>query len=112
LFHRAFQHAEHEISTLYAYRLRVFVVLLYVVAVIIAATGLTLIIDGYRGRPQKDLTERLLPFQPSVADEAQDWLKHRTGCTSSEFRRTRMGHREGGGGPDRHVAGLGALPGR
>jgi hypothetical protein len=51
-------------------------VALMVVAVIIAGTGGTLIIDGVRNRPRRpDLTEHLRPFQPSVADEAQAWLQ-------------------------------------
>ena len=36
----------------------------------------TMVIDAQVGRRRRpDLAERLRPFQPSIADEAQDWLK-------------------------------------
>jgi hypothetical protein len=50
-----------------------------VVAGILAATGFTLIVTGvrneHRSRRGLDLAERLLPNQPSVADEAEVWLR-------------------------------------
>jgi hypothetical protein len=52
-------------------------VVLYVVAVILAFTGLCMIVsaahDEYRPR-RRDLAERRRPFQPSIADEAAMWL--------------------------------------
>ena len=38
--------------------------------------GFWLLVDGLsrRGR-QKDLAERLAPFQPTVGDEAEEWLR-------------------------------------
>jgi hypothetical protein len=51
-------------------------VALMIVAVSIAGTGFTLIIEGVRHRARRpDLTERLRPFQASVADEAEVWLR-------------------------------------
>ncbi len=51
-------------------------VLILVIAVVLAGTGFTLILDGIRNRPRRpNLTERLLPFMPSVADEAEGWLR-------------------------------------
>jgi hypothetical protein len=51
---------------------------LYVAAGLIGGTGVCLIIDGYRnGRRRQrrpDLAERLLPYQPGIADEAETWL--------------------------------------
>ena len=51
---------------------------LYVVAGLIGGTGVCLVIDGYRtGRRRQrrpDLAERLLPYQPGIADEAETWL--------------------------------------
>jgi hypothetical protein len=39
-------------------------------------TGVTLIIDGLVRRTRRpDLAERLRPFQPSVGDEAELWLR-------------------------------------
>jgi hypothetical protein len=38
--------------------------------------GAILIIDGWLRRPRRpDLVQRLLPFQPSIADEARGWLQ-------------------------------------
>jgi hypothetical protein len=51
-------------------------VALMIVALFIAGTGFSLIIDGVRPRPRRpDRTERLRPFQPSVAEEAEVWLR-------------------------------------
>jgi hypothetical protein len=36
----------------------------------------TMLIDARRRRPRRpDLTERLRPFQPSIGDEAERWLR-------------------------------------
>jgi hypothetical protein len=52
-------------------------VVFHVIAVILAGTGFTLIIDGYRRRPRRpDLTERLLPFKPKVVLDILDTLGH------------------------------------
>jgi hypothetical protein len=52
--------------------------LLYVVAGLIGGTGVYLIVDDYRSdrqhRRRPDLAERLLPYQPGIADEAEAWL--------------------------------------
>jgi hypothetical protein len=50
-----------------------------VVAVLIAWTGIVLILTGLRNQRADDLTERLRPFQsgPSVGDEAEEWLNSR-----------------------------------
>jgi hypothetical protein len=46
--------------------------------------GATLIIDGYLRRDRRpDLAERLRPLQPSIADEARDWLDRRDQASSS-----------------------------
>jgi hypothetical protein len=51
-------------------------VVILVIVAILAGTGFTLIIDGIRNRPRRPyLTERLLPYVPSVADEAESWLQ-------------------------------------
>jgi len=52
--------------------------LLSVVAGLIGGTGVYLIVDDYRSdrqhRRRPDLAERLLPYQPGIADEAEAWL--------------------------------------
>ena len=51
--------------------------LLYVVAGVIGGTGAWLIVDSYRAerrRRRPDLAERLLPYEPRLADEAEAWL--------------------------------------
>ena len=51
-------------------------VVILVIVAILAGTSFTLIIDGIRNRPRRPyLTERLLPYMPSVADEAESWLQ-------------------------------------
>jgi hypothetical protein len=51
---------------------------LYVASGLLGGTGVCLVIDGYRtGRRRQrrpDLAERLLPYQPGIADEAETWL--------------------------------------
>jgi hypothetical protein len=43
----------------------------------LAVAGLLLIFSALSRRGRRpDLTERLRPYQPSVADEAQRWLEH------------------------------------
>jgi hypothetical protein len=47
-------------------------VVLVIVAGLLVWVGATLIIDGWLRRPRRpDLVERLRPFQPYVADEAE-----------------------------------------
>jgi hypothetical protein len=51
-------------------------VALLTVAGVLFWVGATLIIDGYLRRQRRpDLAERLRPFHPSIADEAQEWLQ-------------------------------------
>jgi hypothetical protein len=53
-------------------------VVFYAIAGVLASTGIGMIVSGVRNerkQPRPDLTERLLPFAPSVADEAQVWLR-------------------------------------
>ena len=51
------------------------IILLVVVGMLVWA-GVTLIIDGWiHRRHRPDLAERLRPFQPSVGDEAEVWLR-------------------------------------
>jgi hypothetical protein len=52
-----------------------YVALLIVVGLLVWA-GVTLMIDGWLRRPRRpDLADRLRPFQPSVGDEAEVWLR-------------------------------------
>jgi hypothetical protein len=51
-------------------------ILLIVVVGVLVWTGVTLIVDGWMRRQRRpDLAERLRPFQPSVGDEAEVWLR-------------------------------------
>jgi hypothetical protein len=53
-------------------------VALLIVAGLLLWAGATLLIDAWlRRRHRPDLVERLVPYVPSVADEAQEWLHHR-----------------------------------
>jgi hypothetical protein len=38
-------------------------------------SGVTLLIDAWPRHRRADLTARLAPFQPTVADEAEVWLR-------------------------------------
>jgi hypothetical protein len=52
------------------------VLVLLVLVFVLVWSGATLLIDaGRRRRRRRDLVERLMPLQPSIADEAQDWLQ-------------------------------------
>jgi hypothetical protein len=47
-----------------------------VIVFLMVWAGVTLIIDGSLWRRRRpDLVERLGPFQPSIADEAEVWLR-------------------------------------
>ena len=46
-----------------------------ILLVIVAWIGATLLIEGIRRRRRPNLAERLRPFLPSIADEAEIWLK-------------------------------------
>jgi hypothetical protein len=52
------------------------VVVLVVVVFFLVWTGVTLIIGSWsRCRRRPDLAELLRPFRPSIADEAEGWLR-------------------------------------
>jgi hypothetical protein len=51
------------------------VAILLVAVGILVWAGVTLIIDARLRRRRPDLAERLRPFQPKVADEAEVWLR-------------------------------------
>jgi hypothetical protein len=52
------------------------VIAVLVIAFLMVWAGVTLIIDGsLRRRRRLDLVERLRPFQPSIADGAEVWLR-------------------------------------
>jgi hypothetical protein len=48
-------------------------VVVVIVAGLMVWFGATLLIEAWQGS-QSDLAERLAPYQPSLADEAQRWL--------------------------------------